>query len=958
MKESLYKTGNVTRRLFGLLLTCVLSLTSGGKLAAQFDVPGMTFDSADSTLTITSSADWSQWNRSGKQQIVKELQTVIIEEGVTEIPKNAFYFYYDPRFTNLKTVKIPSSVKKIGEYAFSGCESLASVELSEGLETIEADAFAGYKKLTAIKIPASVKEIQKNAFYNCSELNSVTFAPNSSLTTIGEQAFESNGLTSIEIPATVTQIGSSAFYSCGSLESVTFAPNSSLTTIGEQAFASSGLTSIEIPATVTQIGSSTFSKCYELNSVTFNSTTALTLGEKVFSYCESLESVTFNSTTAPTLREDAFFECNSLPTINVPKGEINYSYSGGYWSNLEAEGKIVRHHKVILDTTQANGTYSVTCDNNAVSDSDSLQTGKTLDFTLTPVTGYKGEITINDVNVSGTSYTLKSADHDVAIKVTFTSGPTIDYYLKNVSLKDTITIVEQGKDLELTFIASAGYRLPKDSISVKKQRDGSTVAFTYNEGKLKVEGVTEKLKITAVGEPIIMYGITYDLSGVALTDRVETVEKDSALNVTLTAKDGYRKLIKDSIKVTGAESFSFDASTGKLSVPAVTQALTVKAVAAKMITSVIETDSIVNGDSLGDDSLDKIEVNPSNQTDTAKVVFNNVKTDSLVISSGIATLSLDAESQINNLVNEGTLILLSAENDIENLTIENKGTFMDESGKVREVTGDADLTIEAIADASTTEGSSVTLIAKASAEQTLTLTFTWQRMENGEWVNVPVSTPTPTLLSTLRAAEEQTNKLTISANEAGTYDYRCLVKNEVSTVSTTLVAYAKVTVSSSYTPSTTYYNVTLPTVEGATTSPANGLYTVEEWGSFSFTLTLDKEYDQSIPVVTVGDDTIQARESDGMYIISSITRDITISIKGIVKNTTTGNAEVSDNTVSVWGDGGVLRISSPRQCVAYVISYSGRVLRTIDVRPGEQAETLGSGIYIIRIGKEEFKIKI
>lgn len=840
----------------------------------------MTFNPTDSTLTITSSANWSQWDASGKQQIVKELQTVIIEDGVTEIPNSAFRYS-----EHLKTVKIPSSVKKIGQYAFSRCYSLASVELSEGLETIGTDAFTGCWELTAIEIPASVKEIPTNAFFNCSELNSVTFAPNSSLTTIGEQAFESTGLTSIEIPATVTQIGSSAF-----------------------------------------------SSCYKLNSVTFN------------------------STTAPTLGEDAFLRCDSLATINVPKGEIDYSYSGGYWSYLEAEGKIVRHHKVILDTTPENGTYSVTCDNNAVSDSDSLQTGKTLDFTLTPTTGYKGEITINDtVKVSGTSYTLKSADHDVAIKVTFTSGPTISYVLINVSLKDTIAIVEQGKDLELTFIAGAGYRLPKDSITVKNARDGSTVAFTYNEGKLKVEGVTEKLKITAVGEPIIMYGITYDLSGVALADKVEKVEKDSALNVTLTAKDGYRKLIKDSIKVTGAESFSFDASTGKLSVPAVTQALTVKAVAAQMITSVIETDSIVNGGSLGDDPLDKIEVNPSNQTDTAKVVFNNVRTDSLVISSGIATLSLDEESRINNLVNEGTLILLSAENDIENLTIENKGTFMDESGKVREVTGDAALTIEAIADASTTEGSSVTLIAKASAEQRLT--FTWQRMENGEWVNVPVSTPTPTLLSTLRAATEQTDKLTISANEAGTYDYRCLVKNEVSTVSTTLVAYAKVTVSS-HTPSTTYYNVTLPTVEGATTSPANGLYTVEEWGSFSFTLTLDKEYDQSIPVVTVGDDTIQARESDGMYIISSITRDITISIKGIVKNTTTGNAEVSDNTVSVWGNGGVLRISSPRQCVAYVISYSGRVLRTIDIRPGEQAETLGSGIYIIRIGKEEFKIKI
>ena len=71
-----------------------------------------------------------------------------------------------------------------------------------------------------------------------------------SVTTIGNDAFNSNNLTSVVIPDSVTSIGDSAFYS-NNLTSVVI-PDS-VTTIGSYAFASNNLTSVVIPDSVTTI---------------------------------------------------------------------------------------------------------------------------------------------------------------------------------------------------------------------------------------------------------------------------------------------------------------------------------------------------------------------------------------------------------------------------------------------------------------------------------------------------------------------------------------------------------------------------------------------------------------------------------------------------------------------------------------------------------------------------------
>ena len=135
--------------------------------------------------------------------------------------------------TSLTSVEIPNSVTSIGNYAFSDCTSLTSVEIPNSVTSIGRSAFSGCSGLTAVEIPNSVTSIGERAFYGCSGLTSVEI-PNS-VTSIGDFAFHGcSGLTAVEIPNSVTSIGDGAFYGCDRLHSVTI--GAGVLYIGSSAF--------------------------------------------------------------------------------------------------------------------------------------------------------------------------------------------------------------------------------------------------------------------------------------------------------------------------------------------------------------------------------------------------------------------------------------------------------------------------------------------------------------------------------------------------------------------------------------------------------------------------------------------------------------------------------------------------------------------------------------------------
>ncbi|MBO4693671.1 MAG: leucine-rich repeat protein [Clostridia bacterium] len=152
-----------------LCLAMLLSLVPGMSLTAYADTSGNTGANTwhldGNTLTISGSgamADYSNLTDRPWNNYCGNIQTVIIEEGVTSIGNYAFN-----GFTSLTSVTIPNSVTSIGKYAFV------------------------VTNLTSVNIPGNVTSIGTYAFGSCSNLESVTFTPGTADTNlvIGMGAF-------------------------------------------------------------------------------------------------------------------------------------------------------------------------------------------------------------------------------------------------------------------------------------------------------------------------------------------------------------------------------------------------------------------------------------------------------------------------------------------------------------------------------------------------------------------------------------------------------------------------------------------------------------------------------------------------------------------------------------------------------------------------------------------------
>ena len=154
--------------------------------------------------------------------------------------------------SNVKRVRIGSSVTVIDMYAFQYCSSLTSIAIPSSVTTIGRYAFRYCYSLASIAIPNNITSISMNTFQDCSSLASIAIS--SSVTNIDHYAFQNcYSLVSIAIPSNITSMSTQMFEQCYSLTLMT------------------------IPSGVTSINTYAFRFCYGLGLIRFEPTTPPTV---------------------------------------------------------------------------------------------------------------------------------------------------------------------------------------------------------------------------------------------------------------------------------------------------------------------------------------------------------------------------------------------------------------------------------------------------------------------------------------------------------------------------------------------------------------------------------------------------------------------------------------------------------------------------------------------------------
>lgn len=226
------------------------------------------------------------------------------------------------RYWNDEDLIVPAEISgypvtRIGEAAFR-FENMKHVDISEGIQIIEDNAFYQCTSLESINFPTTLKEIGIDAFYNCCNLLSIT------------------------LPENLEYVGIRAFSNCNSLKEINF-PNSNICKISFEKLP--GIKTVTIPKEMTNgvefyecegleeviiesYHSGTFTRCRNLKNVTLASTVR-ELDGSAFSYCTGLEEVIIPE-GVEEIGYGSFTGCTNLKRVVIPKS-VNEIGEDAFW---------------------------------------------------------------------------------------------------------------------------------------------------------------------------------------------------------------------------------------------------------------------------------------------------------------------------------------------------------------------------------------------------------------------------------------------------------------------------------------------------------------------------------------------------------------------------------------------------------------------------------------------------
>ena len=290
-------------------------------------------------------------------------------DKVTKIGEKAF-----SKCDSIQALFIPNTVNSIEERAFEYCSSLRWITFEEAskLYSIGESAFINCVNLTQITLPKSLVTIEKEAFLTCYRLVEIDNYSNLEIEKSNLNGYV--GYYSINVLNDGSResglIEKDGFLFCKNFSSNEYFLVSYLGGEGEVAlptdingenysiynyafYCRNDITKLTVNSGVTAINDYAFSTCKNLVEIDFSNSEKLTqIGMSAFAKCESLESLTFHKNLT-LIYQLAFTECKNLKSVSFSEN------SNLYGIGAEAFKKCTSLEEITIPaSTQAIGSYA------------------------------------------------------------------------------------------------------------------------------------------------------------------------------------------------------------------------------------------------------------------------------------------------------------------------------------------------------------------------------------------------------------------------------------------------------------------------------------------------------------------------------------------------------------------------------------------------------------------------
>lgn len=308
----------------------------------SFSQGGFSYEVTEITSPNVSVAVYGNSGTSGNIVIPETITYEGTTYNVTGISENAF-----TGNTNIVSVEIPNSVKKIANWAFANCYNLSEISFGSSIKSIETHAFYSCTSLTEVNLPDSVEEIGISAFEESTSLETITFE-RTDIPQFGSDAFKyvaatvyvpkeslsgyTTALTAIGFEVTILPIGSlvgKEFSNNGIMYKV-LTDSDSEKTISVMGMVYDNVSDVSIPDSinyenktfsVTEISAYAFSFNNSIRNFTIGSSVTK-IGKEAF-YFSRIETITFMGNIPPYFSENSFNRLGDLEYVYVQEGRIN-----------------------------------------------------------------------------------------------------------------------------------------------------------------------------------------------------------------------------------------------------------------------------------------------------------------------------------------------------------------------------------------------------------------------------------------------------------------------------------------------------------------------------------------------------------------------------------------------------------------------------------------------------------